>query len=361
MKDKYSFDDIMILPKEISSISSRKSIEVFDENGMLPLYTSPMLDVVSINNYKKYLKNKIYPIIPREKKYEDFLKIFETLNADAKLVFVSCSLDQFEKFVNTEFNDLPYRIRTLINNTICLLVDIANGHQVKLLKLAELCKKKYSYKIKLMVGNIANPITYEFYNRIGVDYIRVGIANGSGCETRLSGIGFPQASLVRETFEIKKLMNIRGANTKIISDGGHRDYPDIIKAMALGADGVMIGGIFNSMIESSGKLYFYKLLVPRKIGEFLFKFGFNIKKVYRGMSTKEVQKIIGDKKYLRTSEGIKKYNKINGSLETWTIDFIHHLRSAMSYCSIATLKSFIGTPKTIEVSQSSYQRIQKTK
>ena len=354
MNYKYSFDDIMIIPKELSFINSRKEVNVYDENGMLPIFTAPMLDVVSIENYKTFLKNKIYPIIPREKEYKNFLNNFSILGIDAKLVFVSCNLNQFETFINSE---LEYKLKMQINDGICILIDIANGHQRRLLKFVEKCKNKYDNKIKLMIGNIANPITYEFYTKLKVDYIRVGIANGSACETRLTGIGFPQASLIRETYEHKKLINPQ-FQTKIISDGGHKDIPDVIKALSLGADCVMLGGILNSKIESSGTLYYKSIKLSRKIGEFLFRKGFNIKKLYRGMSTTEVQEVIGNQG-LRISEGIRKYNKINGSLITWCSDFVHYLQSCMSYCSTQNLKDFIGIPKIINITPSGYNRTQK--
>jgi len=231
-------------------------------------------------------------------------------------------------------------------NTKCsvlpkILVDIANGHMEKLYNLSKKFMEQYPYG-ELMIGNIANPKTYEKFAEIGVKYIRVGIGGGSGCLTSANtGVHYPMASLIKECFEIKKQW---GYNSKIVADGGFRNYDDIIKALALGADYVMLGGMLNKTLEScSDTLLFGKFKISKeraiKIWEkypFMRKYFY---KKFRGMSTKEVQKKWGRGK-IKTSEGVHRMNKVEYTLMGWTENFKDYLRSAMSYTNSKNLESF---------------------
>jgi len=186
------------------------------------------------------------------------------------------------------------------------------------------------------------PKTYEKFAELGVKYIRDGIGGGSGCLTSANtGVHYPMASLIKECFEIKKQW---GYNSKIVADGGFKNYDDIIKALALGADYVMLGGMLNKTLEScSDTLLFGKFKLSKeratKIWEkypFMRKYFY---KKFRGMSTKEVQKKWGRGK-IKTSEGVHRMNKVEYSLTGWTENFKDYLRSAMSYTNSKNLESF---------------------
>ena len=128
-----------------------------------------------------------------------------------------------------------------------ILVDIANGHMQK---LYDLCKDytRLNSGENLMIGNIANPNTYQKFAELGVGYIRVGIGGGSGCLTSANtGVHYPMASLIDECYKIKKENEY---TSKIVADGGFRNYDDIIKAICLGSDYVMLGGMLNKTLES---------------------------------------------------------------------------------------------------------------
>jgi GMP reductase len=138
-----------------------------------------------------------------------------------------------------------------------------------------------------------------------------------------------------------------------------QNYSDIIKALALGADYVMVGSLFNKAIESCGPNYLFKhIRVPQKIANIAYDLKLPVYKKFRGMSTKEVQKKWG-KKTLTTSEGVVRYRKVEYTLEKWLNNFEDYLRSSMSYSDANTLENFIGKAKIIKITNNAYNRFKK--
>jgi IMP dehydrogenase/GMP reductase len=334
---KIDWDDISLIPDVISNINSRSEIDPFI-NNKLPLFVAPMDMVVNSKNAENFYENGINVCLPRSIKYDDLLN---------KNYFYSYGLDEIIDIVkNNGF--LPNKV----------LIDVANGHMKKLLDIARIIKKERN--IELMAGNIANPKTYREYCEIGIDYIRVGIGGGSVCTTSANvSIHYPMASLIMECNNISKEYD---NPTKIVADGGFKNYADIIKAIALGAHYVMLGSIFNKAIESAGNNYLYQNEKYSSINEQqaieLFNLGENIYKYYRGMSTKEVQKH-WNKKELKTSEGITKYNKVEYTITSWVENFTDYIKSAMSYCGAKNLNEFRGEAEWVIISQHAFNRFNK--
>lgn len=351
----FDFDDIVIIPTISSPINTRKEIVPFDSNGFLPLMTAPMDTVVDLNNKDIFIQNKVHVVLPRNVMCD---------NCD---VFVSYGLDQFiDYFITTKrTSDKPFKV----------LIDIANGHMEKLINTAKLAKKLYGDDMILMVGNVANPSTFKKYCDIGVDYVRVGIGNGGGCLTTVqTGIGFPMAPLIQNCSIIKHQLQ---TNTKIVADGGFKKYSDIIKALGLGADYVMLGSIFNKALESAGETInshespvYTKSDLSERIyyGEVIDQYtedakrmheaSITLRKVFRGMSTKEVQKKWG-KDDLVTSEGVVKSHKVEYTLSGWCKNFEDYLRSAMSYTGKKELHQFIGGVQYEMITQNAFKRFDK--
>ena len=284
--------------------------------------------VVNHENYKVFEENGMMVCLPRGVK---------VLTTNSRL-FMSLSLDEFEKFVD------DYSVGIFPKGRVSILVDIANGHMRKLYNLVDrfMNHRRVDLGHEIMVGNIANPQTYGEYAKLGVDYIRVGIGGGSGCLTSANtGVHYPMASLINECFEIKKSNNYK---TRIVADGGFRNYDEIIKAISLGADYVMLGGILNKSLESCGQNYlFKKIKVSQSIAEYIWNnvpfLKKHLYKSFRGMSTKEVQKKWG-REVLKTSEGISKFNKVEYTVPQWINNFNDYLSSAMSYTDSINLDSF---------------------
>lgn len=341
----FDFDDILIEPAIFSKIKSRTEINPKNLWNMLPLMTAPMDTVVNENNFHLFKNNGILPVLPRIPNPKD--DWFDTN------IFLSYSLQDFENIFLKNTVSVPSGDRILA------LIDVANGHMESLYELAKEAKKKYGYTMCLMVGNVANPKTFQEYCKIGVDMVRIGIGNGNGCLTTVqTGVGYPMASLIEECNNIRKFGEYR---TEIIADGGFKKYSDIIKALALGADYVMLGSILNKCLESAGE-------TTKENGEIINQYSeeskemFHVEiplyKTFRGMSTKEVQMSWG-KDNLTTSEGVVRRNKVEYTLDGWVKNFEDYLKSAMSYTGKKELHRFIGGVYYNAITQNSFRRFDK--
>jgi isopentenyl diphosphate isomerase/L-lactate dehydrogenase-like FMN-dependent dehydrogenase len=164
------------------------------------------------------------------------------------------------------------------------------------------------------------------------------------------------ASLIKECYELSLTLK---KPAYIVADGGMQTYSDVIKALALGADYVMLGNILNKSLESSGDNYLWKKIkVSQKVASILHNLKIPVYKKFRGMSTKEVQKKWGATE-LKTSEGVVRFRKVEYRLDKWVENFEHYLRSAMSYTGSKNLKEFTGNVELIQISENAYKRFNK--
>lgn len=317
-----SFNDICLIPATVSDIEHRSECNPYLDNGMLPLFTAPMTSVIDENNWQIFRENKINTIIPRSVSFQTRRSLYMD-------TFVAVSLSEFEHLIEY---DKPIA-------TIYICVDIANGHMKKLLNLCKQAKKRFGDMIQIMAGNIANPETYFEYAKAGIDYVRCGIGTSPICTTSAnSGVHYPMVSLLEEIDKRKNLVELwisRGEfdygiiAPKIVADGGFSNFDQIIKALAIGADYVMLGKIFAMSKEACGE-------VTEKFtanGQF---------RKYYGMSTKKAQAEFGNTE-LKTAEGIETLVPIKYTLAGWCDNFISYLRSAMSYTNSRNLNEFKNT------------------
>ena len=312
-----SINEYTIIPAVETTIDSRKECYPLVDNK-LPLFTAPMSAIVNLDNVDIFNTN-VNTIIPRNISLTDRL---EYLGSD---VFIALGLEEFKYLLDTDsFKD-----------KICYVcIDLANGHMRRLMEACREAKNKYGKDLIIMTGNIANPETYTLYCKLGIDYVRVGIGGGSVCTTSANtGVHYPMGSLLNNIGEVKRRREKEDCFcTKIIADGGFRNFDQIIKALALGADYVMLGRIFAKCKES----------VCAKSGE------------YYGMSTKKAQKEMGKEGNI-TAEGISLNVISEYSLAEWISNFEHYLRSAMSYTNSRTLKEFCNGTHIREMSVDSYR------
>ena len=409
----YSYNDVTIIPSIISDINSRSVCNPFVDtiNNLLPIFTAPMTSVVNEGNLDIFLKNGIIPIVPRN---IDIERRKYLINEQR---WVALSLKEFEDLFITNAQD-----RQCDSNAhyfIC--VDIANGHMNSLYTKCAMAKElsnKLEYKLTIMTGNIANPDTYKWicdfnihYKTKVIDFIRVGIGGGSGCITTSNvSTHYSQASLIDECYNIKKQLLLESDDEdilpKIIADGGIRNYDHVIKALALGADYVMIGSLFAQCIESAGEKtyktitfkkplrftierykdfeidknenwsayytdeYITALIEPQQSWNSIEKYNEHIASLkenksighidvkFFGMASSDGQKSISGEK-TKTAEGITKYLSVKFTLSGWVNNMISYLRSAMSYTDCHNLNEFIGKPTLIPNSISEIQAVNK--
>lgn len=357
----YSYNDITIIPSVTSQVQSRKIVDPFDKQyilcsnkKMLPIFTAPMSCVLDDINYEIFEENHIYTVIPTTVANAQRYVMFFTGDR-----FVSFSLDEAHNLILNEVYKSGFRK----NHTYKLCIDCANGHMDRLLYICDRIKefaREHECNIEIMTGNIANPNTWLEYNKHRIDYVRVGIGGGSGCITSSNtGVHYPMATLLNDIKKLKEDLKSKNkdffAYTKVIADGGVRNYSDVIKALALGADYVMVGGLFTKCLEAASTEY---TLNNSNNKEKYIETGLTINKysnneqekreyinkyklfheVY-GMSTKRVQRMRGNEE-LKTSEGTQHFTPILYTLKQWSENMESYLRSAMSYTGCFTLNQF---------------------
>ena len=343
---KLDFDDILIVPADITDINSRSEVNPFYTNGNLPIFAAPMDTVVDQLNIKFFLDSKINVVLPRQGTIAPH--------------HYSTNPDVFYAYGLADFNAIFLGQHHIKDGTFYALLDVANGHMPAVKEAIMSAKLRYGHRIVIMAGNVANPATYAILSQAGADYVRVGIGNGCGClTTQQTGVGYPMASLISACYA-ESMMLIKPA--KIVADGGFKKYADIIKALALGADYVMLGSILNKALESAGDTIDYG--EQKHVNQYLdntlerFKNFYVFYKKFRGMSTKEVQKSLGNE-ILKTSEGVVREDKVEYTLQGWAENFEHYLRSAMSYTDSQSLNDFIGEVNTIVISENAFNRYNK--
>jgi GMP reductase len=336
------------VPASLSNITSRNECRTTHPNGQLPFFVAPMDTVVNLKNLEQFTSLGLNVCLPRNERFSS-----EQLTQEEIQVFESYSLDEFiEKFCKEpKEGDEPIYC-------FDIHIDIANGHMFKLYEACKQAKIIWGDTLNLMIGNIANPKTYHEFAAIGVYGVKLGIGGGQACTTTTyTGVHFPMASLIMECRAIKDKYNFQ---TKIIADGGISSTSDVNKALACGADFVMMGNLFNRTYEACGQAYLWDFIpVPNSMIGFLKNRGFKIKRTYRGMSTTEVQKA-WKKKVLRPSEGLYKYNEVLFPLKKLVSDLNHRLATAMSYTSDFELETFIsGEIEIVEITADTNNRVNK--
>ena len=231
-------------------------------------------------------------------------------------------------------HDTIQRVDALVKAGVdAIIIDTAHGHtQGVVTKLKEI-KAKYS-NIDVVVGNIATPEAAKFLVEAGADAVKVGIGPGSICTTRIiAGVGVPQLSAVNEV-----AMALEGTGVPVIADGGIRYTGDFVKAIAAGADTIMVGSMFAGVKESPGETIIYQ---GRKF------------KAYRGMGSVEAMQQGSKDRYFQDAEaddkklvpeGISGRVPYKGNLEEVMHQIIGGIRAGMGYCGAENIEKLKGAP-----------------
>ncbi|MBF8247679.1 MAG: guaB [Bacteroidetes bacterium] len=223
-------------------------------------------------------------------------------------------------------SDTLERVAALVEVGVdVIVVDTAHGHSQGVLDMVRKIRSKYD--AELIVGNVGTGEAAKDLIKLGADAIKVGIGPGSICTTRvIAGVGVPQVTAIMECAKVAQKNKI-----PVIADGGIKQTGDIAKALAAGADSVMIGGLFAGVEESPGEKVLYE---GRSY------------KVYRGMGSLEAMKHGSRDRYFQDAEdelpklvpeGIEGRVPYKGNLSDTIHQMVGGLRAAMGYCGCRTV------------------------
>ena len=376
MKTALSFDDVLLVPG-MSKVESRKDVDLSchlrqdldeDENYTdpgpefrIPIISSPMDTVTgrdmimamheagglgiahrycSIEEQVEMVKAEVV----ESKKKPDFE--YSKVSMDSSLMSnIRRGMppsDILQKFVAKDTlshnaaaaigvtGDYLERAQELVNaNCKILCVDVAHGHHISVREALKNLKKKFGQDVILIAGNVATAKAFEDLSRWGADAIRVGIGGGSICSTRIqTGHGVPTLQSIIDCVE-------SSGEAKIIADGGIRNSGDIVKAIAAGADLVMLGSLLAGTDESPGQVF--SSAEGKKY------------KVYRGMASVEAQ--VDWRGEARSLEGVSTTIAYKGSVKKILKDLEQNIRSGMSYTGAEDLSELYYNSEMIRQTQ----------
>jgi IMP dehydrogenase len=222
-----------------------------------------------------------------------------------------------------------------------LVVDSSHGHSTNVIETVAEIKRRFT--IEVIAGNVATPEGAEALVEAGADAVKVGIGPGSICTTRIiSGVGVPQITAI-----YRAAQGLAGQSVPIIADGGIRYSGDITKALAAGANCVMIGGLFAGLAESPGQTIIYK---GRSF------------KTYRGMGSLGAMMTGSHDRYRQDGGGVKLVPEgvegrvpFKGHLAPFVYQLVGGLRAGMGYCGARNLEDLQTRTRFILVSGASVQ------
>jgi IMP dehydrogenase len=225
--------------------------------------------------------------------------------------------------------DILERIEALKNAGVDVIsIDTAHGHSKGVMDAAKRVKKKYP-SLEIIVGNIATGEAAKALAKVGADAVKVGVGPGSICTTRVvAGVGLPQLSAVYEASKA-----LKGSGVPVIADGGIRFSGDIVKALAAGADSVMIGSLLAGTDEAPGEMIIYE---GRKF------------KSYRGMGSLEAMEVGSKDRYFQdveddikklVPEGISGRVPFKGLVSEVLYQMVGGLRAGMGYCGAKNIEA----------------------
>ena len=337
IKESLTFDDVLLLPQYSDILPSETDISIQLTKHILlkvPFLSSAMDTVTESKMAISIAHAGGLGIIHRNLNIVDQTKEIKKVKKKNLLVGAA---------VGTNKDDLE-RARSLVTNGCDLIViDTAHGHSEKVLKtLSKL--KRISKKIPICVGNIATAAAAKKLYNSGADIIKVGIGPGSICTTRMvAGIGVPQISAI---MEVKQ--ELKNKKIKIISDGGIKFSGDVAKALAAGADAIMMGSIFAGTDESPGK----KFKIKGKIYKEYRGMG-SIGAMSSGSANRYFQKNFKDKSKF-VPEGVEGRVEYKGNVSKIIYQLKGGLRSSMGYIGAKNLSQISKNAKFIKITKAGF-------
>ena len=338
IKEALTFDDVTLAPNysEILPSETNTSIKLSKNLTLkIPLISSAMDTVTEGSMAAAIAEKGGIGVIHRNLSIEK--QIFEIKKVKQKKLLVGAA-------VGASSEEHRRAKRILKENLDLIVVDTAHAHTKKVSDIIKMIVKTKPKKTTLCAGNIATAEAAKFLIKLGVDVIKVGIGPGSICTTRLvAGIGVPQLSAI---------MNVKSGvgnrKVSIIADGGIKFSGDIAKALAAGADAVMIGSLFAGTDQAPGKII-------KKNGK-LFK-------SFRGMGSVGAMNKGSADRYFQTKqknsskyvpEGVEGFVKYKGKVDKVIYQLVGGLKSSMGYLGSKKITHLRKKPKFYKITKAGF-------
>lgn len=314
MKEAITYDDVLLVPT-YNHYESRKSVDISvkDKSDKLklqiPLMTANM-DTVTEHQMANFMGEKGgIGVLHRFMSIENNVRMFKECQYQT-FVSVGCSEADLERIEALRDAGAGY-----------FCVDVAHGHAKYVGRTLKRMRDTLGKEACLMAGNVATNAGADYLASCGADIIKVGIGGGSVCTTRIkTGFGVPNITALKECSRVDR---------SIVADGGIRTPGDIVKALAFGADFVMVGSMFSGTRPTPGKVE-TRILDNGK--EYKFK-------TYRGMASREVaEDYLGGVAQWRTAEGVATEVPYREDEEAIVADIVGGLRSGLTYGGAATIE-----------------------
>ncbi len=337
IKEALTFDDVLLLPRFSKILPSETNISI-NLGGNIKLKTpflSSAMDTVTESSMALAIaKEGGIGIIHRNLDIKKQSKEVAKVKRNNLLVGAA---------IGTSISDLERAKRLLGSGVDLIVIDTAHGHSEKVVKILSKLKK-YNCKIPICVGNIATSEAAKRLYNSGADIIKVGIGPGSICTTRMvAGIGVPQITAIMQVYKF-----LRRKKIKIISDGGIKFSGDIAKAIAAGADAIMMGSIFAGTDESPGK----KFKIKNKFYKRYRGMG-SIGAMSAGSSNRYFQKNYKDKSKF-VPEGVDGRVECKGNVSKIIYQLQGGLRSSMGYIGAKTIKDIKKNAKFVKITKAGF-------
>ena len=346
MKRGLTYDDILLVPK-YSEIKSRSVIKVNTlvsrRYGLLRPFVASCMDTVC--EYQMAIKmvelggvGCIHRFMSVEEQCEQVSKVKEYINSNHMYEEWGVMYDDW----HSEIKDIPVmaavgvnevdidRAVKLVNVGVnIILIDVAHGHHVNVKNMITKLREVLPNRVDIIAGNISTKESAEDLCEWGADGLRVGIGGGSLCTTRIqTGHGVPNVTSIIDCVE--------GSSVPVMADGGIRSSGDIAKAIAIGADCVMLGSLLAGTKESPGKI------VEKGNG--------SLYKRYRGSASLETKSTHGQS--TRHVEGESTMIPFKGGVEFVVDKLVDGLKSALSYSGSKDIKTFQSKSEVVEITPS---------
>lgn len=321
-----AFDDVILVPG-YNGIKSRQnvttSVNLLGKTFEIPIISSNMDTITEDSMANAVSTLGGMAILHRFLTIEENVAMFKKCKFKDK-VGISVGLGK----------DSLQRAEALVSagaSIIC--VDVAHGHSKEVNRTIRELREKFSSNVIVIAGNVATYAGADYLAAAGADVIKVGIGSGSVCTTRIkTGFGVPQLTALQECRKVDRML---------ISDGGTKVPGDAVKALAAGADFVMLGGMLAGTEETPGQV------VEKLIDGDKHKF-----KRFRGMASREAQEdFMGQMSEWKTAEGVSVDVQYRGSVKDILLDILGGIRSGLTYCGASTIKDLQRKAQFMEITQ----------